>query len=686
MRIARFAPLALTVGWLCSAPAAQAASPVVVTSPNGQLAITLEMKSNPQPYRLGNRLYYRVSYKGQPVLADSPLGIEFKGAPPLDHDFRMTGVERRSGNRTWHWAFGAESTIRNHYRQAIVFLRELEPPHRRLEIVLRAYDTGVAFRYTLPQQAALGKFTIANEETGFYFARPATAFALDLGRFNSNYESEFRHIPLSKILPESVVGLPLTAHLNGGPWVALLEADLTDYAGLYVGGAPGVPDGLQARLSPLPNHLDEAVVGQTPKTTPWRILLMAPQAGGLIESSEPMVLNLSAPTAIGDTSWIHPGKAAWDWWSGDYARGVNFKPGMNTATLKHYIAFAARAHLPYMLIDAGWSPAVDGVCSAIKPDSSAVPSRGWCVHNDITRWVPRVNLPALLQYAKASNVKILLWIHWTAAAEQMDQAFPLYEKWGVAGVKVDFMDNVPDDQTTVNLYQKLVSTAARYHLIIDIHGAYKPTGLRRAYPNLLNREGVMGLEYDKWSYRETPRHDVTLPFTRMLAGPMDYTPGCFNNATRAAFRPRNVQPMCQGTRASQLAMYVVYLAPLEMLADYPEDYLGQPGFQFLEKVPTVWDETRVLDGEPGRYVTIARRHGDRWYLGSMTNWHPRQLDVPLNFLGPGRYRATLFLDGPRANQDAKSLTIRKQTVTPADTLHLELASGGGAAAIFTPLR
>ncbi len=687
MRIKSYGRIAaaVAVGWIFAQTlSARAASSVTVTSPNGKVAVTFEIRSNPQPYRVGSRPYYRVAYQGVPVLADSPLGIGFKGAPALDHDFEVTSVRRQSRDAAWNWAFGAESRIRNHYNQVTVSLRELQPPHRRLEITLRAYDAGVAFRYFLPGQPALDKFTIANEETGFYFARPATAFALDLGRFNSNYESEFHRIKLNEILPESVIGLPLTAHLNGGPWVALLEADLTDYAGLYVGGAPGVANGLEARLSPLPNHLDEAVVGETPEATPWRIVLISPRAGGLIESSEPMVLNLSAPTAIGDSSWIHPGKASWDWWSGDYASGVRFKPGMNTQTMEHYIDFAARAHLPYMLVDAGWSPAVEGACSNLAPGSSQVPSRGWCVHNDITRWVPQVDIPAILQYAKQRKVKVLLWIHWTAAAAQMDQAFPLYEKWGVAGVKVDFMDNVPDDQSTVNLYQKLVSTAARYHLIIDIHGAYKPTGLRRTYPNLLTREGVMGLEYDKWSYRETPEHDVTLPFTRMLAGPMDYTPGCFNNATRAAFRPRAVRPMCQGTRASQLAMYVVYLSPLEMLADYPEDYIGQPGFQFLEKVPTVWDETRVLNGEPARYVTVARRSGKDWYLGSMTNWRPRHLEVPLSFLGPGQYNATIFADGPNANQDAKSLSIRKEMLTAGDTLRLRLASGGGAAAILAP--
>jgi alpha-glucosidase len=661
-----------------------ATKPLTLNSPNGDLTISFKIKSNPQPYLPGERAYYSVSYKGRPILTDSPLGIQFKGAPPLDRDFEIVGTQLASQDHTWDWRLGAESRIRDHYNQLTVALRENRQPNRRLDVVLRAYDTGVAFRYVLPQQASLGKFRISNEETGFYFARPGSAYALEAGSFNNNYEGEFRHIGLGDIQPRSLVGLPLTLQLAGGPWVALLEADLTDYAGLYVRGAPGVANGLRCELAPLPDHLDEAVIGVTPKSTPWRVLLISSRAGGLIEASDPMILNLSTPVQIPSTPWIHPGKTSWDWWSGDYAKDVSFKPGMNTATMEHYIEFSARAHLPYMLLDAGWSPDYGGVCSKLKPGASTIPDRRWCIENDITRWVPQVNLPEILKYAKHRNVKILLWIHWTAAVKQMDKAFPLYEKWGVAGVKVDFMSNVPDDQPTVNLYRKIVSTAARYHLLVDIHGAYKPAGLRRTYPNLITREGVMGMEYSKWSRLASPTHGVMIPFTRMLAGPMDYTPGCFHNATQAAFRPQHVQPMCQGTRANQLAMYVVYLSPLQMLSDYPEDYLGQPGFEFLEKVPTVWDETKVLNGEPGEYVTIARRGDHNWYLGSMTNWTSRNLEIPLSFLGEGQWRAEMFADGPNADQDATSLAISTRRVTSNDKLAAHLASGGGMAVIFSP--
>jgi alpha-glucosidase len=637
-----------------------AAAPLGVTSPDGNLAVTFELKTNPQPYLPGERAYYRVSYKGKDILKDSPLGLDFKGQPALDHGFEITDSHRASHDTTWTNRFEALRTVRDHYNQLTVSLRERQAPGRRLDLIFRAYNSGIAFRYSLPQQEALDKFTLSSEDTGFYFPGNPSAFAINLGSYTTAYEGEFQKISLDQIKPTSIIGIPLLVQIPQGPWVAILEADLNDYAGMYLGGVRGIPDALMTRLSPLPEHSDEAVVASTPKETAWDVLMVNSEPGGLIQSDD-LILNLNPPSALADTSWIKPGKAAWDWWSGDYAVGVSFKPGMNTATMEHYIAFASKAHFHYMLIDAGWSP-----------------------RDDILHVVPSIDMPAILAHAKQRNVRILLWMHWTAVNKQMDQAFPLYEKWGVAGVKVDFMNR--NDQQMVNFYHRVVEAAARHHLVVDFHGAYPPAGLRRTYPNLLTREGVMGMEYDKGSRRETPAHEVTIPFTRMLAGPMDYTPGCFNNATRAQFQPRNLHPMCQGTRANQLAMYVVYLSPLEMVSDFPGDLLNQPGFEFLVKAPTVWDDTRVLNGEPSEYITIARRHGDDWYLGSMTNWTSRDLSVPLNFLGPGKWNAQIFADGPNADQDAKSLSIQTKQVTAREALPLHLASGGGAAVIFSPAK
>jgi alpha-glucosidase len=665
-RVARFVLGPLFLGFIATAGRATAREPIELKSPDAKLMVTFELKENPQPYLPGQRATYRVSYQGTEVLADSPLGLDFKDGSALDRDFDVVDVDRQSHDSEWENPFGARRRVRDQYNQLTVSLRERQAPGRRMDLIFRAYDEGVAFRYFLPAQEGLKQFTLSSENTGFYFAHEAFAYALNLGSYTSSYEGDYHRVSIDQIKPTSIVPLPLLVEIPRGPWVALLEADLTDYAGMYVGGVPGVENALESKLSPHPDHSDEAVTASTPKATPWRIMLVSSTPGGLIESSD-LVLTLSAPTALADTSWIQPGKAAWDWWSGSYASGVDFTPGMNTATMEHYVDFAAAHHLEYMLIDAGWYPAQD-----------------YTHPLDILHHTPETDVPAIITYAKAKGVKILLWVFWGALDKHLDEALALYSRWGAAGIKVDFMNR--DDQEMVNFYERVVKKAAEYHMVVDFHGAYKPTGLRRAYPNLLTREGVMGMEYSKWSARITPEHDVTLPFTRMLAGPMDYTPGCFNNATRSEFKPRNKQPMCQGTRAHQLAMYVVYLSPLVMLSDYPEDYDDNPGMAFLDKVPTVWDETKVVVGQPGKFVAIARRHGDTWYLGAMTNWDDREIGLRLNFLGPGAYQAQIFSDGSDADTNAKSLKVSTRTVKAGDPLILDMASGGGAAVIFTPAK
>jgi alpha-glucosidase len=665
-RILRIMGLAIIFGLGLASERGRAAGPYEVKSPDGRLSVALELKTNPQPFLPGERAYYRVSYNGHPVLTDSPLGLDFKGAPALDRDFEIVATDLHPHDDFWENPFGAQRRVRDHYNQLTVSLRERNKPGRKLDLIFRAYDEGVAFRYVLPQQEPIQKFVLASENTGFYFAQDADAFALDLGRFNTNNEGEYRRIRLSDLKPASVVNLPLLVEMPGGPWVALLEADLTDYAGMYVGGVPGVDHALVSKLSPPPGRMDEVVVGTTPKATPWRVLLVNPRPGGLIETNY-LILNLNPPCGLKDTSWIKPGKAAWDWWSGSFARGVDFKPGMNTATMMHYVDFAARHRLEYMLIDAGWSPQIDDT----HPQ-------------DIVRHTSAVDVPAIIKHAQERGVKVMLWVHWQAVKRQMDQAFPLYEQWGAAGVKIDYMDR--DDQEMVNFYERCVRKAAEHHLVVDFHGAFKPSGLRRTLPNLLTREGVMGLEYSKWSDRVTPEHDVTIPFTRMLAGPMDYTPGGFRNATRAEFRPRFVEPMTQGTRAHELAKYVVYESPLAMVSDYPEAYENQPGIEFIERVPTVWDDTKVLNGEPGKYVTVARRSGDSWYVGGMTNWDARDLEIPLSFLGSGEYEAQIFADGPDADKVATSLSITNKRLKAGDKLNLHLAPGGGLAIIVVRLR
>ncbi len=657
----------IALGLSC-VPAKDAGSEsLAVTSPNGNLAIALSLEAKPQPYLTGERAYYRVTYKGSSVLADSPLGLDIQGADPLEKDLEVVSTDKRSHDSDWENAFGTKRVVPDRYNELTVSLREKNAPNRLVDIVLRAYDEGVAFRYVLPKQEAIGDFTLAAENTNFYFAGEASAYALNMGRFNTHNEGEYAKVALRDIKPASIVNLPLLVEMPGGIWAALLEADLTDYAGMYVGGVPGIPNALTCRLSSPPKRkADEPVVGTTPKATPWRVLMVASTPGRLIETNY-LVLNLSAPCVLASTSWIKPGKAAWDWWSGSYATNVAFKPGMNTATMKHYIDFAAARKFEYMLVDAGWAP--------ISPDGRI---------EDILRYVPEVDIPGIIAHGKAKGVAVLLWVEWQALDRHLDEAMALYEKWGAAGIKVDYMNR--DDQEMVNYYEKVVRKAAEHHLTVDFHGAYKPTGLRRAYPNLLTREGVMGMEYSKWSERVTPEYDVTIPFTRMLTGPMDFTPGAMRNAARGEFKALDVAPMSQGTRAHQLAMYVVYESPLVMVSDYPEAYEGQPGLEFIERVPVVWDDTRVLGGEPGKFVAIARQSGDSWYLGAMTNGDARDIELTLDFLGTGEYEAQIFADGPDADKAATSLEISKRRVTATDKLAVHLAPGGGAAVILAPIK
>jgi alpha-glucosidase len=421
---------------------------------------------------------------------------------------------------------------------------------------------------------------------------------------------------------------------------------------------------LEARLAPRVDEPGLAVSGATPVTTPWRVVMISNEVGRLIESQ--IVNNLNPPCAIADTSWVKPGKASWDWWSGPAADGVSFKVGSNTQTAKYYIDFSAKAGFEYFMFDAGWAAHGTG------PNDSGA---------DITQTRPDVNMPEIIAYAKSKNVKVWLWSHWTDIDRQMDEAFPLFEKWGVAGVKIDFMDR--DDQWMVNFYRRVAKNAAEHHLMIDFHGAYKPDGIGRTWPNVITREGVLGLEYNKWSARVTPDHNVMLAFTRMLAGPMDYTPGGFRNATREEFEPRNLKPMVMGTRAHQTALFVVFESPFMMVSDYPGAYEGQQELPFLSAVPASWDETRVLNAKVGDYITIARRHGKDWYVGSIAGSHGAQLDIPLEFLGAGEFKAETYSDAPDAGVHPTKTVVEQKSVNKATTLKAVLVSGGGQAIRIT---
>ena len=555
--------------------------------------------------------------------------------------------------------------MRDHYNSTLADFEDASG--RKLSIEIRAYDDGVAFRYIVPAQPKLNKVRIEHELTEFTFAKDATLYPLVVDGFQSAYEDDYQMRPVSGIHHDWLIALPLLAEVPGSGWVGVTEADIENYAGMYLRKADA-SFGLRAELSPRLDMPGIAVEADAPVITPWRVLMIGDEPGRLIESN--IVLNLNPPSKIADTSWIRAGKSAWDWWSGEAAPSMSTKTGMNTATMKHYIDFASVSGFPYMLIDAGWALA----------DRKGPTDYGAVA--DITKVDPNVDMPELLRYAKEKDVRIWLWSHWTSVDKYMDQAFPLFEKWGIAGVKIDFMNR--DDQQMVAWYRHVAELAAQHHLMLDFHGAFKPDGLRRTWPNVMTREGVMGKEYLKWSARTSPVHNTTLPFTRMLAGPLDYTPGAFGNATRAEFIPRDKEPMAPNTRAHELALYVVLESPLQMVSDYPEHYQGQHDFEFIRQVPTTWDEVRVIAGRPMENITVARRSGKDWYVGSITNWDARTVKVPLDFLGEGKYVAEIYADAADAGTIATHTEFTKQTVDRSSVLEVKMVSGGGNAIWIHP--
>jgi alpha-glucosidase len=381
---------------------------------------------------------------------------------------------------------------------------------------------------------------------------------------------------------------------------------------------------------------------------PWRVLVIGESDNTFLDTD--IVYRLAAENRLADTSWIKPGKVSWDWWNYKNVYGVPFRAGVNTETYKHYIDFAAENGIEYIILDEGW----------YKLGDLMAQSQG-------------VDMEAIAAHARAKNVGLVLWVVWKTLDEQMAQALDQFEKWGVKGIKVDYMQR--EDQWMVNYYERVAVEAAKRRMLVDFHGSYKPTGLYRTYPNVLTSEGVLGLEAGQSA---TPDNAVTFPFMRMMAGPVDYTPGAMMNATRADFRPIGRRPMSQGTRCQQLAMYVVYESPLQMLADSPSNYRREPEcLAFLSAVPTVWDETKIISSEIGKHILTARRSGAEWYVGALTSWEPRELDLPLSFLGEGNWEADIYMDGPNADRAGVDYAREKRPADQGQTIKLRLAPGGG---------
>jgi alpha-glucosidase len=636
---------------LAGTGAAQAGAPgpVAVTSPNGLLKLAFTHQHG--------QLKYEVTYRGRPVIQPSNLGLEFAGqAAVLGANMRIVSSRRGSVDQSYRVVHGKSNPVRDRHNWVRMESEEADGLKRRFAVEGRAYDDGVAFRYLVPKQPAIEEFRLKDEKTEFRLTGDHLSYPLILRSFRTNYEAEHQSMRLSSLPPAAIVGLPFLWEVPDTGWFALTEAHLENYSGMYVslGKAASV---LEARLAPRDDQPELKVIAPTPHQSPWRVLMAAAEPARLIESN--LIANLNPPCALPDTTWIRPGKVTWPWWSNRAVTGVNFEGGVNTPTKKYFIDFAAKAGLEYLIVDTGW------YASGRSPDA------------DITKGNPQLDIQEVLRYAKAKGVKVWLWLNWAPADRQMDKVFPLYRDWGVVGVKIDHMNR--DDQWMVDFYHRLARKAAENRLMVDFHGAYKPTGMSRTYPNVITTEGVMGLEDVKWDARANPANDLRLPFTRMLAGPMDYTPGGFDNVTREQFVSRRTRPMVLGTRTHQLALYVVFESPLQMVSDHPGAYEGAAEFKFIRDVPTNWDETRVINARVEEYVTIARRSGEDWYLGSITNWTARELEIPLRFLKNGKYIAEIYADAEDADRNPKRVIVETKTVDRGAKLVARLATGGGYA-------
>ena len=651
----------LTFILICATTLAFSQKQFVLLSPDGKLKTEISV---------GKTTEFAITHNGDLMLEKSPVSMKLSEGKIPGPDAKVKKAVKKTVNEIIDAKIYKKSKVENNYNElSILFSGDYS-------LIFRAYDDGVAYRFETNFKKP---YTVENEEAKFNFPDDPKAFLAYVNKsdnttfsqqFYNSFENTYHHIPLKEANPRLLAFLPLLVEGKNGKNVCITEADLLNYPGMYLYNPDGTSS-LTAMFAPYPREIRQGghnmLQGEVQsaenfialcegKTTfPWRTVIIAENDYELTDND--MVYKLATPNQLADISWIKPGKVAWDWWNDWNIRNVDFEAGINNETYKYYIDFAAEQGIEYVILDEGW----------------AVNKQAY-----LFQVIPEINLKELVEYGKSKNVNLILWAGYWAFNRDIEGICKHYAEMGIKGFKVDFMDR--DDQQMVDFYHRAAQIAAKYKLMLDFHGAYKPTGLQRTYPNVINFEGVHGLEQMKWSPASVDQvaYDVTIPFIRMVAGPMDYTQGAMRNATRSNYRPVNSEPMSQGTRVRQLAQYVIFEAPFNMLCDNPSNYMAEPECtQFIAEIPTVWDETVALNGEISKYVTIARRTGNQWYLGSMTNWDARTLEVDLSFLGTGNYKAEIFCDGVNAHRTA--MDYRKDTVdVPANRkMTLKMAPGGG---------
>jgi alpha-glucosidase len=646
------------IGWVCSATFLQAQKnkSFTLSSPGNKFSITINT---------GEQLTWSVTYAQQAIIIPSAISIQLSNAEVLGKNVQIISAKQESIHETFNAVNYKKDKVENYCNQLTITCRG------DYGIIFRAYNDGVAYRFftkkkeELVIQSEQAEFNLDKDYTAYI---PHTSDLRDGERYSCSFEEFYTETAVSKFNKDTLGYLPLLIQLDNNKKAVLLEADLQDYPGMFVQLNQGTKYGIKGTFAPYPleeslgihsklNYMVKKRADYIAKVKgtgnfPWRIIVVSEQDKDLLNND--MVQRLSEPGKIANTSWIKPGKVAWDWWNDWNISHVDFKAGINTPTYKYYIDFASANHIEYIILDEGWS-------------------NDW----DLNKLNTAIDLKELLEYGKQKNVGLILWTTWYALTRDIDGLCKKFADMGVKGFKVDFLDR--DDQKIVASCYEIAEIAAKHQLMLDFHGMFKPQGLQRTWPNVVNFEGVRGMEWMKWSADDrVPKHEVSIPFIRMMAGPLDYTPGAMRNATKGNAKPNNSLPMSMGTRCHQMAMYVVYEAPLEMMADNPSAYMKeQECTDFLTKVPTTFNETVALDGKFGEYAIIARKKDNTWYVGAMTNWNTKEITIDLSFLGEGNFEAEIFRDGMNAGKDATDYKKEIRKVSAGEKLDIHLASGGG---------
>ncbi len=644
-----------------------------VSSPNGRVKVAVTN---------GNSIKWSITYDGKTVLLPSEISIQLQQANKVIGLGKIGKVNKKQIQSSFNNPFYKKATIKDDYGQLLLYTNQ------KFTIEVRAYNDGAAYRlisgHTKPT-------VVMNEVAEYCFDSDYQAFVPYVNdtrggeRYCYSFESYYDEQPLSKMFTDSLAITPLAVCLPEGMKAIVMDAGVENYPGMMLVKDRG--NTLKAQFAPYPlaqeiggfdrlnlvpsKRADYIAKLQGRQSLPWRAVVITEKDVDILNCD--MSQRLAPACRIADTSWIRPGKVAWDWWNNCNITGVDFPSGMNTNTYLYYIDFAAKNHIEYIIIDEGWS-GKESLMSNLSDE---------------------IDLKRLIAHGQEKGVGIILWSSWRnligndplGGTTVCEQVMKHYADMGIKGFKVDFFDR--DDQQVIASAYQLAECAARHHLVLDYHGL-KPFGIQRAYPNIFNFEGVKGLENSKWEPRsgngplhDQPHYDVTIPYLRMLAGPLDYTPGAMANAMKDSFFGNNDHPMSQGTRVHQMAMYTTFEAPLQMLADSPTKYMqNQECTDFIAQVPTTFDETIALDGELGKYTLIARRKGSTWYLAAMTDWVPRDLTVDLSFLGSGQHQADIFADGVNAGKEATDYLHIRKTVSSSDRLPIHLSSGGGWTAII----